>query len=471
MKAVLTVLFFLIVLPGFAGNQEDGQDSGILELAVKNRYRNPEQSLKTYNFLLKSAASEEELILKIKKLEAEILLKNYEQAIALYFDLKDQADLNSDLLLKFEFLRNTTLLFQEIGLYSTMNRTFEEVQSVINRLSKDNREQVLLDFKLLEFQIASEKFKKSNSLNSEVAALPDKDERKQWIFYQLGKLYFTQNSDSSGYYFRQVYETHEPSQLTLKAKIREKLTDEFNPVYLPQPVSGSEFYFMDLHHDIIVHNYEFWKNEEYTDSIKKYRTLLENIQNKQQQKLHRAKVFFTNQFFLEKTENTRQSEKTEKRLMIMVTATSVFLLLLYIGFRLYFDSIRKKRQQMADAKKVIISDKAEEEILKKLNEFEKSNLFLDKNIRLAGLAKQLNTNTRYLSQTINSEKQKSFNSYINMLRIHYILKKLRTNPTYLTYKISYLAEESGFASQSSFTSAFKEETGTTPSAYIKGLQK
>lgn len=198
---------------------------------------------------------------------------------------------------------------------------------------------------------------------------------------------------------------------------------------------------------------------------------MQDIQYRQQQKLHRAKVYFTDQIFSEKTENTTRSEKAEKRSMTAILLASLLLLLLYIGFRLYFDAIRKKRRRMAEAKKVVVSDKAEEEILKKLDEFEKSRLFLDKNIRLAGLAKQLNTNTRYLSQTINSEKQKSFNSYINTLRINYILKKLRTNPKYLTYKISYLAEESGFASQSSFTSAFKEETGTTPSAYIKNLQR
>ncbi|HZW76980.1 MAG TPA: AraC family transcriptional regulator [Flavobacteriaceae bacterium] len=92
---------------------------------------------------------------------------------------------------------------------------------------------------------------------------------------------------------------------------------------------------------------------------------------------------------------------------------------------------------------------------------------MDKNMRIGKLAKILDTNTRYLSTIINSEKNKTFNSYINSLRIPHIVYKIQADPQYLTYKVSYLAEVSGFVSQSSFTKAFKEEMGRIPSAFIK----
>ena len=105
--------------------------------------------------------------------------------------------------------------------------------------------------------------------------------------------------------------------------------------------------------------------------------------------------------------------------------------------------------------------------MKKLQEFEQSTQFLDKNMRIGKLAKMLNTNTRYLSAIINSEKNRTFNSYINSLRIRYIVHKLQSDEHFLTYKVSYLADVSGFISQSSFTTAFKEVMEKTPSAFIK----
>lgn len=142
-----------------------------------------------------------------------------------------------------------------------------------------------------------------------------------------------------------------------------------------------------------------------------------------------------------------------------------------IGYLLIRARIKlKKKEIVEESKGIVISDETEKEILQKLQDFEETTLFLDKDIRLAGLAQKLNTNTRYLSTILNKEKGKSFNAYVNTLRIQYIVSKLENDPKYLTYKISYLAEESGFASQSSFTAAFKEETGLTPSAFIKSLK-
>jgi len=120
-------------------------------------------------------------------------------------------------------------------------------------------------------------------------------------------------------------------------------------------------------------------------------------------------------------------------------------------------------------KPVLLSKEKELEILQKLDEMEHSDRFLSKNMSLATLAAQLDTNTKYLSEVINTYKGKNFNSYINELRINHIAYLLKTNPAYLNYKVSYLAEVSGFSSHSAFTTVFKSITGMSPHTFIQQI--
>jgi len=122
-------------------------------------------------------------------------------------------------------------------------------------------------------------------------------------------------------------------------------------------------------------------------------------------------------------------------------------------------------------KTVLVSKEKENEILKKLDEMENSDRFLSKNMSLATLAAQLDTNTKYLSEVINNYKGKNFNSYINELRINHIAYLLKTDPAYLNYKVSYLADISGFSSHSAFTTVFKSITGLSPNAFIQQIHQ
>lgn len=96
--------------------------------------------------------------------------------------------------------------------------------------------------------------------------------------------------------------------------------------------------------------------------------------------------------------------------------------------------------------------------------------FTKQDMSIALLASQFDTNTKYLSEVINRHKGKNFNGYINELRINYIIEKLKTDPIYFNYKISYLAEECGFSSHSSFTTVFKSVTGISPTKFMNYLQ-
>ncbi|PZU91354.1 MAG: hypothetical protein DI529_00760 [Chryseobacterium sp.] len=119
----------------------------------------------------------------------------------------------------------------------------------------------------------------------------------------------------------------------------------------------------------------------------------------------------------------------------------------------------------------VISEKTENLLLKKLDDFEKTEDFIKSDISLQNLAKKLETNTKYLSETINTHKQKNFNAYINELRINYIIDKLKEKPIYRSYKIKYLAEESGFSTHSAFAAVFKSVTGMSPANYIQLLKQ
>ena len=110
-------------------------------------------------------------------------------------------------------------------------------------------------------------------------------------------------------------------------------------------------------------------------------------------------------------------------------------------------------------------------LLQKLEKFETSEKFLKKEINTSWLASNLNTNPKYLSETINTYKGKNFTNYINGLRIDYIVRKLYNDPKYREYKISYLAEECGYASSQVFVIAFKKINEVTPSYFIKNLKE
>lgn len=109
----------------------------------------------------------------------------------------------------------------------------------------------------------------------------------------------------------------------------------------------------------------------------------------------------------------------------------------------------------------------EQHLLQKLIEFEKSDIFLEAGISLASLSAELNTNTKYLSYLIKKYKKTDFNSYINSLRIDFVIGMLKKDPAWRQHKISTIASASGFSSHSQFAAVFKDFTGITPSVFIK----
>ena len=109
-------------------------------------------------------------------------------------------------------------------------------------------------------------------------------------------------------------------------------------------------------------------------------------------------------------------------------------------------------------------------MLEKLALFEKDDAFLEKTITIQNTAVKLNTNTKYLSKVINENKGKTFVSYINDLRVEYAITQLQVQPKLRNFTIQALANEFGFNSAESFSSAFYKKHKIKPTYFIKELE-
>ena len=108
------------------------------------------------------------------------------------------------------------------------------------------------------------------------------------------------------------------------------------------------------------------------------------------------------------------------------------------------------------------------DILLKLQIFENKNKYR-KYYTLSSLAKELKTNSSYLSKIINSSKEVNFANYLNKLRIEYAVNKLKTDRSFRLYTVQAIAEDVGFNKAQSFSTAFKKQTGISVTYFIKQL--
>lgn len=100
-------------------------------------------------------------------------------------------------------------------------------------------------------------------------------------------------------------------------------------------------------------------------------------------------------------------------------------------------------------------------------EYVKNNKpYLDPELTLDQLAKQLSLKSRLLSQVINDELGQNFYDFVNRKRIEEA-SRLLTNPKDPKLTVLEVLYEVGFNSKSSFNTLFKKYTGLTPSEFKK----
>jgi AraC-like DNA-binding protein len=112
-----------------------------------------------------------------------------------------------------------------------------------------------------------------------------------------------------------------------------------------------------------------------------------------------------------------------------------------------------------------------DEVLQELDVFEKGEAYLTNQISLKDVAKIVNTNSKYLSKIVNTYKGKNFTTYINDLRIDYLVSHVQTDTKFQKYTIRAIAEEIGFSNPEGFSRAFQKKTGLKPSYFIKKVRE
>lgn len=99
---------------------------------------------------------------------------------------------------------------------------------------------------------------------------------------------------------------------------------------------------------------------------------------------------------------------------------------------------------------------------------EEKKPYLDPELTLTSLAKDLCITRSQLSQVINSGIGNNFYDFINKYRVEEV-KRLMTDPQKNHFSLLGVALEAGFKSKSTFNLIFKRFTGITPSEYRKNI--
>jgi len=158
--------------------------------------------------------------------------------------------------------------------------------------------------------------------------------------------------------------------------------------------------------------------------------------------------------------------------------------ILLLVFFFAYNSMRQKevfpldeytRKEILDAdtdygaipKRKVISDERLLELKSMLKQLMMSNEpYLESDLTLSALAKQLGITSNQLSYVINHGFDANFYAYINTFRIDKA-KQVLSDKKYDHLSIVGVAFESGFSSKTSFNTIFKKMTGLTPSEYKK----
>jgi AraC-like DNA-binding protein len=112
-----------------------------------------------------------------------------------------------------------------------------------------------------------------------------------------------------------------------------------------------------------------------------------------------------------------------------------------------------------------LTDERSEHYLRRLIEFfERDKPYLETALSLDDVARKSRIPTHHLSQIVNQRLGANFNDWVNGYRVEEAQARLRS-ARFAHLSIVAIAEESGFASKSTFNAAFRKATGMTPSEY------
>ena len=133
-------------------------------------------------------------------------------------------------------------------------------------------------------------------------------------------------------------------------------------------------------------------------------------------------------------------------------------------------NLREKKEKKAAYRDMIRAELADELYDKILNLIVIQKKYKDPNYSAKDLAKELRTNTRYLSAVINSRFGMNYSCLLNEYRIKEALHLL-VDKRYAEKNVEEISALVGFANRQSFYAAFYKNVGETPNGYRKRNQE
>jgi len=394
---------------------------------IKERIGQPDDALKTYKNNL-------ELIKKITN--NKLLVINTLMGIGRVYLKLNKPD--------------STLFYANKGLkMSTEINNLEGVSYFYNDMGKAY-------FKKELFHEAIKYLKKSEQL---IIQLNNKTRLTETCYF-IGRSYFKLTDlENAIIYFKRVEQTVNTQRVFLK--------NNFNPPELlfTYKLMGEAYKAQHKNIESSIYTQKYIALDEYNDLSKNkiVKELFEIKENELQSSLNLA---------------FKQKNKV-RYLLIFISLMVLLSLLVAVKFvkkqnKLAFQKKLKTNKNAKLIKKeyeLIIKDEKATAILQGLDKLEQTHYFLNTNCSLRSMAKKLKTNTTYLSIMIHEYKQKSFYQYLNGLRIHYTLQRLKEDRIFRNYSVECISQEIGYKSTNSFTKHFKAHTKLNPSYYIKNLSK
>jgi AraC-like DNA-binding protein len=145
--------------------------------------------------------------------------------------------------------------------------------------------------------------------------------------------------------------------------------------------------------------------------------------------------------------------------------------LVYLGFKAYMTDLTKLYEiRFNFSSDQLVEESNEKDFSNEMRMvkqfFDAHQPYLNPEITLPQLAKELKMGTNELSQTINSGFGMNFNDFINQYRVEEIKSRI-TDPSNQHLSLLGIAYECGFNSKATFNRVFKKFTQISPSEYLK----
>ena len=154
----------------------------------------------------------------------------------------------------------------------------------------------------------------------------------------------------------------------------------------------------------------------------------------------------------------------------------------YQNYLLFYEQVENAFEQDIQSEEELLTDTETEpeivseeevsvsytEIIEKVDNWIKTDGYVQQGLTIKELSEILHTNRTYLSAYIKTTYKMTFREWITGLRLEYAKNILKEHPE---INIQELAESSGFLSRSNFIKSFTEKEGCTPAKWKKANQE